>query len=93
MIYLHVAPPSTTTSGPTVAPTCNGVPSTGWSCCSSSSPCSQGGGDCDNDNQCGSGLVCGQNNCRSDFSSTGSNWSSGADCCIGKLFFTSYAQG
>ena len=81
--YLKLVAPTTTTPGPTVAPNCDGIPSTDWSCCSSSSPCNVGGGDCDFDSHCASGLTCGNNNCLNDFSSSGSGWSSAADCCEG----------
>ena len=45
-------------------------------CCSSNNPCNANQGDCDNDSECGSGLVCGRNNCGPSFT-----WGS-ADCCI-----------
>ena len=64
---------------------CDGVPSTDWSCCSKAAPCSVGGGDCDNDRHCAGTLTCGSNNCRTDFSSSGSSWSAAADCCTGKF--------
>ena len=32
-------------------------------CCTSSNPCGVGEGDCDNDNECQSGLKCGTDNC------------------------------
>jgi len=60
---------------------CNGVPSTNWSCCTDANPCSNGGGDCDRDSHCKGELKCGRNNCRKDFTSDGSNWGRGADCC------------
>ena len=63
---------------------CNGNPSTDWNCCSDTSPCMLGGGDCDDDSQCQGDLVCGSENCLSDYSSTGSNWVEGADCCKGR---------
>ena len=63
---------------------CNGIPTTDWSCCTSASPCNVGGGDCDNDADCSGTLTCGRDNCRRDFSSGGSSWSSSADCCVGK---------
>ena len=69
----------TTTPAPNA---CNGIPSTEWSCCSSSSPCNVGGGDCDNDSECAGNLKCGTNNCQNDFPS--GTWSSVADCCVGK---------
>ena len=33
-------------------------------CCTSSSPCVEGEGDCENNDECGVGLVCGTNNCK-----------------------------
>lgn len=89
-LYLFLAP---STAPTTARPTgqCNGVPSTDWSCCSSTSPCNVGGGDCDTDSHCTAGLTCGTNNCRRDFSSTGSNWGSAADCCIGNLLMGNLA--
>ena len=62
---------------------CNGSPSTDWSCCAHDNPCYEGGGDCDRDSDCIGSLKCGNNNCRNEFSSDGSNWSSAADCCFG----------
>ena len=73
---------ATTTAAPGL---CDGVPSTDWSCCSSSNQCGVGEGDCDSDSHCAAGLQCGVNNCDRDFSSTGSNWASSADCCVGML--------
>merc|ERR1719328_750662 len=74
----------TTTAGSTAAASttapisspaaCDGVPTTDWSCCSSTRPCSLGQGDCNNDKECANGLKCGKDNCRKDFSTTGSNW-------------------
>jgi len=58
---------------------CNGIPSTDWTCCSSSSPCNLGGGDCDFDSECAGSLTCGSNNCQNDFPS--GTWSYQADCC------------
>ena len=44
-----------------------------WNCCSSSSQCGLGEGDCDYDSDCAGDLVCGRNNCADgDF---------GLDCC------------
>ena len=63
---------------------CKGVPSTNWGCCSKARKCNLGGGDCDRDDDCAGNLKCGSDNCRKDFSSTGSNWSDSADCCFGK---------
>ena len=66
---------------------CMGSPSTDWNCCSAAFPCALGGGDCDNDDQCQGNLVCGADNCLSEFSSNGHNpnWIMGADCCRGNL--------
>ena len=66
--------------------TCNGVPSTNWSCCDPENPCEVGGGDCDRDSDCSGSLKCGNNNCQNDFSVEGSNWSSSADCCYGNKY-------
>jgi hypothetical protein len=41
-------------------------------CCTALSPCGIDQGDCDSDDQCGLGLVCGSNNCP---------WGGGDDCC------------
>ena len=44
-------------------------------CCSRSAPCAENEGDCDSDADCQGDLVCGKDNCPS-------NWgSSEADCC------------
>lgn len=42
--------------------------------CSRSSPCYEGGGDCDNDYHCQGRLLCGRNNCDD-------NYGTGWDCC------------
>ena len=62
-------------------PECN--PAT-WSsydslCCTTQNPCGKGEGDCDEDNQCLGDLVCGTDNCGSQFPVYG------ADCCKGNL--------
>ena len=69
---------------------CNGVSSTNWSCCSYNEPCNVGGGDCDRDSDCLGSLKCGNDNCRNDFSTEGSNWSAIADCCYGKFSYFMY---
>ena len=47
-------------------------------CCTSSSPCALGEGDCDNDSDCNGNLVCGTDNC--DMFTTA--WPDSAfDCC------------
>jgi len=43
-------------------------------CCSSTNQCGINEGDCDTDNDCQAGLICGQNNC-------GVGWPINADCC------------
>ena len=48
-----------------------------WTCCTSSSQCGHGEGDCDYDSDCAGDLVCGTNNC--------ADGVSGLDCCEGKL--------
>ena len=48
-----------------------------FSCCTSSSPCALGEGDCDDDSDCDGNLVCGTDNCRN-FDSA---WTDEADCC------------
>ena len=54
--------------------TCDGSQSDMWSCCSSSSLCGEGEGDCDSDTHCFGNLKCGSDNCIGFESST-------ADCC------------
>merc|ERR1711915_1041043 len=68
------SPPPTTPSPPPSA--CNGG-SNAWSCCTSSNRCGLGGGDCDSNSHCQSGLVCGNNNCRNFHPGAQSS----ADCC------------
>ena len=45
----------------------SGCQNGGWSCCSSSNQCNIGEGDCDNDSECSGNLVCGTDNCGSNF--------------------------
>ena len=52
-----------------------------------SNKCNLGGGDCDDDSHCNGILTCGNNNCRRDFSLSGSDWASSADCCDGNTLF------
>ena len=78
------------TAAPPQSGSCDGVPITNWGCCTSQKKCAVGGGDCDSDTQCSSGLKCGTNNCQKDFSTSGSNWDSTADCCEGMLFYLDY---
>ena len=83
---LQTAPPTTTTppTTPPPPPPCSGIPYTDWNCCSSTNPCDIGGGDCDRDSDCLGDLTCGNDNCKIDFSSSGSNWHQSADCCEGE---------
>jgi len=60
---------------------CDGDPSTDWDCCSSTSVCSFGEGDCDFDADCDVGLHCGSDNCLLYHSHGNSSWGSSADCC------------
>ena len=64
-----------------LAPACDGVGGTDWSCCSSVRQCNVGGGDCDDDSECHGDLVCGSDNCKAEFSVGGSSWAGTADCC------------
>ena len=73
-----------TTQIPTVAPKCNGIPSTDWGCCTTLNQCNVGEGDCDDDSECSGSLTCGSNNCKAT-GMIGSNWDNHADCCIGKI--------
>ena len=34
-----------------------------YSCCTEDQPCGEGEGDCDDDSDCGPGLICGDDNC------------------------------
>lgn len=45
-----------------------------WDCCKSWSPCRENEGDCDSDEDCFGDLLCGSNNCQSNFPHD-------ADCC------------
>ena len=45
-------------------------------CCSPTEPCSEGEGDCSNDNECLAGYVCGNKNCP-----WGKDYQDRADCC------------
>ena len=49
-----------------------------WSCCTDSAKCNENEGDCDSDDQCIDGLICGEDNCIS----VNSNFDPAADCCI-----------
>ena len=60
---------------------CDGVPNVYPDCCTSSDPCGIGEGVCASDAECLGSLKCGHENCRRDFSSSGSNWTSTDNCC------------
>ena len=53
-------------------------------CCMKNGPCNEGEGHCKNDDECASGLKCGNNNCRRDFSTPDTVWNRKQDCCFGK---------
>jgi len=70
---------------------CNGGSLNMWTCCKDkTSGCSEGEGDCDNDDECAGGLVCGRNSCDTAFNAKvdinkKKFFPSGqADCCISK---------
>ena len=55
----------------------------GDNCCTSSIPCAEWEGDCDSDNDCQKGLVCGHNNCplKPQGYWAAGDWDSTDDCC------------
>merc|ERR1712106_181519 len=61
---------------PTPVDECSGIEGE-RSCCSKEEPCKEGGGDCDDDEDCSGSLVCGRNNCQ-DFNPLATT---SADCC------------
>ena len=80
----HITDTGATATTPSTPPgKCNGIPNTDWSCCSDTNYCNLGEGDYDFDLDCAGSLTCGNNNCKNDFSLSGSNWASSADCCEG----------
>jgi len=50
----------------------------GERCCTVTNPCDQGEGDCDDNAECGPGLVCGENNCKQ----FGQFFHAKDDCCV-----------
>ena len=54
------------------------VQADGGKCCKPENPCDEGEGDCDGDDQCGAGLVCGNNNCKQ----FGDIFDEKDDCCV-----------
>ena len=61
-------------------PGCRGYVGQG-SCCTSGSPCEEGGGDCDSDKECAGDLVCGSNNCLTYAPPSPLNIDKSMDCC------------
>ena len=76
---LVVIQPQTTTPQPEEL--CTDQNPFDWSCCTPSKPCNIGGGECDKHEDCVGNLVCGGDNCKSEF---GYDWDSIADCCTTK---------
>ena len=50
-----------------------------WNCCTDTTPCGIGEGDCDNDSHCAGDLICGKND---DFSNNCPAGHKDMDCCI-----------
>jgi len=76
-------PPEPTENPPTEPTECDGTNFQSIrQCCRKNGPCNVGEGDCNRDSECASGLQCGNNNCKRDFSSTGTKWRRGHDCCF-----------
>ena len=46
-----------------------------------STPLSEGEGDCDDDGDCEVGLMCGLDNCKTDFGHLYTDWDHSDDCC------------
>ena len=53
------------------------------SCCSNKNPCSKGKGDCDSDSDCKGNLICGIDNCHTEFPHDRSHRNLYDDCCTG----------
>ena len=62
----------------------------GFDCCQEHGPCGEYEGDCDDDDECEAGLVCGLDNCQA----LDGEWPESADCCvpIGSRVFLLQAQ-
>merc|ERR1712130_438598 len=75
---------TTTTTTTTTLGSCLGV-SADSSCCTSSSPCELGQGDCDSDNDCAGLLVCGIDNCAQFYHLAVPSY----DCCTEEVASTS----
>lgn len=52
-----------------------------------------GDGDCDHDNDCKRGLICGKDNCMSEFGHRGGFWGEGDDCCTTECAKKTLTQG
>merc|ERR1712038_563132 len=70
-----------------------------WSCCSSEKKCGENQGDCDTDDECEDGLVCGANACNdafnANFDAAGFFPAKSADCCIkqsASLFYNTHDE-
>ena len=59
-------------------PRCQGRNVDTGRCCTAASPCVEGEGDCDNDQECGGDMVCGDNNCKQ----FGEIFHPKDDCCV-----------
>ena len=63
---------------PVSSPRCRGRNFDRERCCTSDTPCVEGEGDCEVDNDCSGNLICGNNNCKA----FGSFFHQKDDCCI-----------
>merc|ERR1712223_1457865 len=63
---------------PSTSKTCKGRNFLPRPCCTPQSPCPEGEGDCEVDNDCSGDLVCGNNNCKQ----FGSFYHEKDDCCV-----------
>jgi len=61
-----------------LSPRCQGRNVDTGRCCTAASPCVEGEGDCDNDQECGGDMVCGDNNCKQ----FGEIFHPKDDCCV-----------
>ena len=73
LVYSTTTTATTTLNCNSVTSYCNGD----WNFCSSSYPCGELEGDCDQSSECNAGLICGADNCPSDL-----GFDSAVDCCI-----------
>ena len=61
---------------------CGPDPYTAAGCCTPQSPCSEGEGGCDTDDQCASDLKCGKDNCKQYWPGFQEPSDHQADCCF-----------